>query len=203
MNDNRPSVRSTPQALKAFILLVIIMCVCVACTDNSKARANGFDQIFKLKGISFHVVCPNSSSLNKLTIVPAGLKDNHPIIVPEIDGTVTGAEVADLNKDESPEIYIFITSAGSGSYGSLVAYGANDNKLLSEIYLPPLEDDKINSKGYMGHDSFAVKGNRLSRSFPFYLEGDTNADPTGGVRDLQYKLIAGENGWILQLMDCN
>jgi hypothetical protein len=83
--------------------------------------------------------------------------------------------------------------------GSLVAYAANDNKSLSEIYLPPLTEESEISKGYMGHDEFAVVEKTLVRRFPVYREGDVNADPTGGSRQLQYKLEPGEAGWTLQL----
>ena len=54
-----------------------------------------------------------------------------------ISTPVAGAEVADINWDGSPEIYVYVTSASSGSYGSLVAYLANRRKSLSEIHLPP------------------------------------------------------------------
>jgi hypothetical protein len=49
----------------------------------------------------------------------------------------------------------------------------------------------------MGHDEFAVVENRLVRRFPVYLAGDTNAEPSGGTRQIQYRLDAGEAGWIL------
>ncbi len=163
--------------------------------------AAGFDQQLSLEGITFHVLCPNDSSFNQLEIIPAGLEDNPPI-KREIDGTVTGAEVADLNSDGSPELYVYVTSAGSGSYGTLVAYSANKKKSLSDIYLPLLEDDPENFKGYMGHDRFAVVGTSLVRRFPIYLEDDSNANPTGGTRQLQYNLVAGESGWVLKLVDC-
>ena len=91
-----------------------------------------------------------------LTIVPAGLEIDNSPIVRTIDGTVTGAEVGDINADGSPEIYVYVISAGSGSYGSLVAYSANRRKSLSEIHLPPVSRDKKFSSGYRGHDAFAV-----------------------------------------------
>ena len=116
-----------------------------------------------------------------------------------IEGTVTGAEVADLNVDGSPEIYVYVTSAGSGSYGSLVAYSANRRKSLSEIYLPSVTQDKMASKGYQGHDEFAVLEGVLGHRFPVYRDTDTNARPTGGTRQLQYKLVPGEAGWILKV----
>lgn len=160
---------------------------------------SGFDQVFELQGISFHVICPNQGSINQLEVIPTGLEIDNAVIKREIDGTVTGVEVADLNGDGSPEIYTYINSAGSGTYGSLVAYAANNKKSLSEITLPPLMDDKENSRGYMGHDEFAVVESYLVRHFPIYVKGDTNANPTGGTRQLQYKLKQGEAAWVLEL----
>jgi hypothetical protein len=168
---------------------------------NGADIAKGFDKVLKLEGITFHVTCANEGSLNDVTIVPSGLQEvNTPITIKEADGSVTGAETADLNKDDSPEIYVYVTSAGSGSYGSLIAYSANNKKSLSQIYLPPIEDDKADSKGYMGHDRFSIKDNHLVRSFPIYKDGDSNAKPTGGMRTLEYKLVPGEATWQLKLV---
>ncbi|MEJ2483631.1 MAG: PliI family lysozyme inhibitor of I-type lysozyme [Gemmatimonadota bacterium] len=152
-------------------------------------------------GIAFHVTSPNSGSINEVTITPSGLEiDNSPVTV-EVDGTVRGAEVGDLNTDGSPEIYVYATSAGSGSYGSLIAYGTNDRKSMTPIYLPPLAQNPEASPGYMGHDEYAVVESSLVRRFPVYVEGDTNAEPTGGTRQVQYKLRAGEAGWVLEPHD--
>jgi hypothetical protein len=158
-----------------------------------------FDKTFTLQGISFRVKSANNTSVNALEIIPSGLEiDNRPI-TRQIDGAVTGAEVADLNVDGSPEIYVYVTSAGSGSYGSLVAYSANRRKSLSEIYLPPVAENKAASKGYMGHDEFAVVETTFVQRFPIYRDGDVQAKPTGGTRQLQYKLVPGEAGWVLKL----
>lgn len=169
-------------------------------TEREKSRGNtAFDKTLKLQGISFHIQCPNDSSLNQVTLTPKGLEGDNSVITVEADGTVTGAEVADLNADGSPEIYIYVTSAGSGSYASLIAYSANKLKSLSEIHLPELADDKKLSIGYMGHDEFAVVENTLARRFPIYKEGDSNARPSGKTRQIQYKLGAGEASWILKI----
>jgi hypothetical protein len=174
-----------------------LMLVLLANGTPAKGIEKPFDRQLKLQGIGFHVSCPNDSSINRLLIVPSGLSiDNRPINR-EIDGLVTGAEVADLNADGSPEIYVYVVSAGGGSYGSLVAYSSNKRKSLSEIYLPPVIEDKSISKGYMGHDAFAVGEGALLHRFPIYRPGDTNANPTGGMRQIQYRLVPGEAGWIL------
>jgi hypothetical protein len=158
----------------------------------------GFDQTLSLQGIRFHVSSTNAGSLNKLRIEPMGLTGDNTVIEQEIEGTMAMAEIADLDADGSPEVYVYLTSAGSGSYGSLVAYAANKRRSLSAIYLPPLADDSKAVRGYMGHDEFRVVENTLVRRFPVYRDGDTNAHPTGGTRQVQYKLKAGEAGWVLR-----
>jgi len=166
---------------------------------STNETSTGFDQNYKLQGITFRVSSANNASLNTLTNQPGGLElGNKPISV-EIDGSVTAAEIADLDSNGSPEIYVYVSSAGSGSYGSLVAYAVNNGKSLSPIYISPINDDKKNSTGYMGHDEFRVVELTLVRRFPIYLKGDINAKPSGGIRQLQYKLVAGEAGWILRL----
>lgn len=166
---------------------------------GANETSGAFDRALELQGIRFVVTCANEGSQNTLRIVPAGLEIDNSPIVRTIDGIVTGAEVADLNMDGSPEIYVYVTSAGSGSYGSLVAYSANRRKSLSEIYLPPVTQNKVASKGYMGHDEFTVGEGVLLQRFSIYHKADSNAKPTGGTRQLQYKLVPGETGWVLKV----
>lgn len=168
-------------------------------STSSAPSSGGFDKTVALQGISFRVQCPNQSSVNRVTITPSGLQNDNAPVSSETDGTVTDAEVADLNGDGSPEVYVYVTSAGSGGYASLVAFAANNKKSLSQIYLPELSSDKENSRGYMGHDEFRVVESSLVRRFPLYNPGDSNAGPTGKTRQLQYKLVAGEAGWKLRL----
>ncbi|MCP5111181.1 MAG: hypothetical protein GY953_10125 [bacterium] len=166
---------------------------------QTAAATTGFDQGYELQGIAFRVRSPNDSMVNVLSIQPSGLELDNTTLTLEIDGSVTNAEIADLDGDGSPEIYVYVTSGGSGSYGSLVAYAVNNGKSVSRIHLPPISEDADNSAGYMGHDGFAVVESTLIRRFPLYLEGDTNASPSGGTRQMQYKLTAGEAGWVLRL----
>lgn len=150
-------------------------------------------------GIGFHVVASGEGSIGTVTITPTGLENDNAPITRETDGTVALAEVGDLNVDGSPEIYVYTRSAGSGSYAGLIGYSANAKKSLSEIHLPPITDDPKGSQGFMGYDEFRVVENTLVRRFPVYREGDSNAAPTGGTRQLQYKLEAREAGWVLRL----
>ncbi|MCX6877577.1 MAG: PliI family lysozyme inhibitor of I-type lysozyme [Verrucomicrobia bacterium] len=176
--------------LAAFISLVS--------TPLVSAAGGGFDKELSLQGLTFHVTCPNEGSINHVQIDAKGLTEVSAPVKVEVDGTVTGAEVADLNADGSPEIYIFTQSAGSGSYGNVIAYAANKKKSLSQVTLPDLLQNKQAAKGYMGHDEFAVVENRLVRRFKLYEVTDANSKPTGKTRRISYRLEAGEAGWILR-----
>ena len=168
--------------------------------QNAAAKTpSGYEQNLDLLGIHFKVSSTNQGSLNQLRIQTSGLSADTPV-AREIDGSVTTAEVADLNQDGTPEIYVYVTSAGSGSYASLVAYAAND-KSLSEIQLPALADDAALSEGYMGHDQLSLGNGVLQRRFPLYRDGDSNAAPTGGTRQIDYRLVADEAGWQLRVAD--
>lgn len=162
------------------------------------AQAEPFFAQLVLQDVTFQVESPNDSSINAVVVRAEGPSGPIGQMEAEADGTITGVEVEDLNADGYPELYVYVTSAGSGSYGSLVAYASNRNRSLSEIYLPPLENDPSVTRGYMGHDQFAVGEGTLVRRFPLYREGDQNAEPTGGTRQVQYKLEAGEAGWVLR-----
>jgi hypothetical protein len=147
--------------------------------------------------VSFALQATTGSSLNNLTVTPGGLEYDSETRRVELDGSAYLAELADLDANGWPEVYVYVSSAGSGSYGSLVAYAVNNGKSASPVYLPPLEQTPALTDGYMGHDEFRVVENRLVRRFPVYGPADTNARPSGGTRQLQYRLEAGEAGWVL------
>lgn len=114
--------------------------------------------------------------------------------------TVTGAEVTDLNADGYPELLVYLTSDGSGSYGKLIGYSVNAGKSASQLYLPEIADQPNVRDGYMGHDSMYVKDKTFYLTFPIYKKDDTNANPTGGTRLVQYKLVNTNDCRALQVV---
>ncbi len=160
--------------------------------DESQLKTAGFNKTLSLQDITFEIHATKEGSLNRLTIKPSGLEIDNREVVHEIDGTVTDTEVEDLNNDGSPEILVYITSAGSGSYGSVIGYSVNNKKSMSLIYFPPVADNPEISEGYMGHDEFTIMETTFTQHFPVYKPVDTNSNPTGGIRQIQYKLVDGE-----------
>lgn len=165
-------------------------------TSKTSTPVAPFDQKLEFEGITFRVVSPNTAAGNTVEITTVGLTADNSPWKQAIDGVVTRAETADINSDLSPEIYVFVTGRGEEARGSLVAYSANKKKSLSAIYLPELSEHPGATEGYRGHDEMATVETILGRRFPIY---DQNGKRTGRMRQLQYKLEAGEAGWVLRV----
>lgn len=151
----------------------------------------GFSKSLELQGITFKV----EANAGNLTVTPAGLETVNEPVTSVIEGKVTGVEVADLDADGSPEVYVFLQS-GDDARGGLVGYSTNKRKSMSQISVPAIADDAVNNKGYQGQDEFAVLENRIGQRFPVTGE---DGKPIGKFRQLQYKLTPGEAGWQLAL----
>jgi len=149
-----------------------------------------------LQGVSFQVNTKGAGSVQQLVVKASEHGHAYPVVKQELLGSLTGSEVEDLNSDGRPELILFVTSAGSGSYGSVIAWSASQGHTLLPITMPDLSG-KL-AQGYMGHDQFAVVETTLMRRFPIYRPGDTNAKPTGGTRQISYKLVAAEAGFLFK-----
>lgn len=144
--------------------------------------------------ISFQVKVTGDS----LYIIPSGLTVVNDTLRHDIKGySFVNAEIGDLNIDSYPEIFVYLSSEGSGSYGKLIGYSTNNGKSVSQVYLPEISENEEINEGYMGHDEMAIVESTFCQRFPVYKEGNSNAQPTGGMRQIQYKLVDGEAGRML------
>jgi len=120
---------------------------------------------------------------------PGGTTDR---IQAERDGMITGVWLADLESDGALDLVVALSSAGSGSYGSVHVY-RHRNEDFVPVVVPDLDAEQT---GYMGHDVFTVEEGRLYRTFPRYVEGDPNAAPSGG--QVRLRCSFDENAWIAE-----
>ena len=160
--------------------------------DQTQIDKTIFRKNVTLQGISFSISTQKNGMETELTVTPYGLEIDNSAVTQTIDGNVVDAQIEDLNSDGSPEVLIYTKSDGSGSYGNVIGFSVNNKKSMSQIYFPPITDNKELSKGYMGHDEFTIVETTLAQRFPIYKEGDSNANPTGGTRQITYKLVDGE-----------
>jgi len=150
------------------------------------------------KTIIIAVIHPVGRSLSTIEINTKDFEHNYPEIYEDRD-PISDVFVADLDGNGFDEIYIITTSAGSGSYGTVLGFASNKDKSLSKINFPEIQEGDENFEGYMGHDTFKIENQKLVRTFPIYNKGDTNQNPTGGTRKLVYGLYPGEAMWQLKV----
>jgi hypothetical protein len=166
-------------------------------SSSIAVAASGFSQRLELQGYAFEVSVQAQGSTRQLTIVPQGLSEQRGPTVVNIEGEVTGAEIADLDANGFPELYVYVSTSERGRYGRLVGYAVNKGKSITEIYLPPVSENAKLRWGYRGQDEFAVVESTFVQRFPIFRNGYSS--PSGKTRQLQYKLKQGEAGWILRL----
>ncbi|ULQ57738.1 hypothetical protein KJS94_05940 [Flavihumibacter rivuli] len=121
-------------------------------------------------GLEFAVAEDNSlgASLSRIKVFLKGNPENT-IDAGEKD-PIINTLVADLDGNDTNEVYIITQAAGSGSYGTILPFTLDGQQQLRTIALPEITDaDKGPGgrfEGYDGHDSIFIAENRLKRTFP-------------------------------------
>ncbi|MFN9870544.1 MAG: PliI family lysozyme inhibitor of I-type lysozyme [Cyanobacteriota bacterium] len=160
------------------------------------ALAAPFSRSLSLQGVTYSVEAKGEGSTQQLTVQARRDGKAFATVREEIEGKVIGVEIEDLNSDGQPDLFVYVQSAGSGSFGSVRAWTSTRAGSLLPIHMQEMGAKE--ASGYMGHDQYAVVETRLVRRFPVYRPGDSNASPTGGTRQVSYKLVPGEAMWQLR-----
>ena len=177
-----------------FLLAPAFVCVALAANCHGKPFESTLDDSGTF---SIRVTSPNSSEGNVVTLTPTGLKSSNEAITVHVEDQVSRAFLDGMDGDNSPELFVVLTNPGSGSYGEVLAYSTNGRKSLTPIMIEAPSPKDLD--GYMGHDAYDVMENTFVRRFPVYKKGDTNASPSGGFRQFQYKLKPGEAAWQMKI----
>jgi len=107
------------------------------------------------------------------------------------NGSIASVWLTDLDKDDKPEIAVWISNAGSGSYGELHVYTLEKGELKRILIKEPAFDTV---SGYRGHDVFTVENGQLYRAFPRYHATDDMSQPGGGMQ--RYRLDFPARRWV-------
>lgn len=144
-----------------------------------------YDKSLRFNVYTFTVSAADTGTVRELTVKAyrgPQLLTNFRV---RVDGAVVGAEVADLDNNRFPEVYVYSTSDGSGSFGRVYAWQFLPERkadIMAASWSLPADS------GYMGHDSLWVERDVLCRKYPVYQSGDGNSEPTGGAHLIRYQL---------------
>lgn len=178
--------------------IILTLALFIQCSTPDSPQNEGPDKClaasFHLNygSFGFDVEATGEGSLQEVEIRLRGFPDSVSNIILNSE-PVTGADAGDMNGDGYPEILVYTQSAGSGSYGNVVAYTYTPDKGFRPILLPELAEDSSLNEGYMGHDLFQLDGTRLIRRFPIYAERSPNAEPLDSSRILFYSFGLDES----------
>jgi hypothetical protein len=172
----------------------------VSCSHNVTASPDAPKEYTTKTGKTIIVLetHPVGQSLSTIAITTKGFEQNDAQTYEDRD-PISDVFLSDLDGNGFDEIYIITTSAGSGSYGTVLGFASNKDKSLSMINFPETQESDKNFEGYMGHDTFKIEDQKLVRIFPVYNDGDTNRNSTGRSRKLVYGLYPGEAMWQLKV----
>jgi len=170
-----------------------------AAKPTKKKPTAAYDKTHKeLQGLTYQVKLDTEGGQRKVLIIPHGLpgKRQESLIKVGPEVTIKGSEVADLDANGFPEIYVYLNEPPNPGSPSLIAFGSNRNKSISPINLQHPQADNPHLAGYQGDEEYAVVENKLVQRFPVH---DSDGKPTGKTRQFQYKLEPGEAMWQLVL----
>lgn len=162
-----------------------------ALSAGEPAGGSGFSESLKLQGITFEVSWDSEGG--ELVIEPRGLELPDQTWKEKVTGSATGAEVADLDGNGFPEVYVYLRD--DDHQATLRAFAVNGGKSMTPVHLQQPATDAKEMDGFGGSDEFAVVESTLVQRFPVMKDGQK----TGKTRQLQYKLKAGEASWQLVL----
>lgn len=157
----------------------------VGVVSHSSGTTPLYDKVLRFNVYRFLITAPDSGQVRELTIKAYRGELLLTSFRVRVDGAIVGAEVADLDKNRFPELYVYSISDGSGSFGRVYAWQFLPERKAD---IAPVNWQLAAVKGYMGHDSLWVGPGILCRKYPLYQPGDANAQPSGGYRIERYRL---------------
>lgn len=155
-----------------------------------------YSETFTHKRQSYVVEVDAAGTRSTVTVTPKGMGLSNKAVARQIDGVFNRAQMADLDGDGEPEIYVFLKSTDGRDRASAFIVASDQGRRMVEVPVPDLAADAKHSAGYRGADEFAIVEKVLARRFPLH---DDSGEPIGTMRQLQYKLVKGASGPELKL----
>ncbi len=175
--------------------IVALLCIGFSVATTLQAQFKKYDSTLKVAKAGYRVYCNNKNAdKNGITITPIGFESNSREASFEIKGRVKKAETDDLNNDGFPDLVIYVYDGKESAFGKVLGVYSAKNESFGPIAFPDILDDQKLKIGYRGYDEFTLMEGSLMRRFPIFQAVDSvNYATTGMLRQIQYRVVAGEN----------
>lgn len=187
-----------PNKLKTMRILFFLSTVAMfalICSDSQAQTVRKFDSTMKIGKVGYKVTCTNRNlERNSINISPIGFDNSMRDFAFEVKGRVRRAEVDDLNRDNFPDLVLYIYTNDTLNKGTVVCISSESNTSVVPIVFPDIVDDPKLRDGYRGFDEFMLMEGILTRRFPLFTTDSLGAQPTGKIRQVMYRVGEGDKG---------
>jgi hypothetical protein len=176
--------------------LIFLLVAGLISTAILNAQFKKYDSTLKVAKAGYRVYCNNKNvDKNNITLTPIGFESGASREVNfEIKGRVKKCETDDLNNDGFPDLVIYVYDGKESAFGKVLAIYSEKNESFGPIGFPDILDDPKLKIGYKGYDEFSLMEGVLVRRFPIFQAVDSvNFVPSGMLRQIHYRVVAGEN----------
>lgn len=153
-----------------------------------------FEETLKDGNISFTVSSPNVD-INTLVIFSKGLEVRNDTFQIEIEGIVNKAEIADINQDGYPEVYVFTQQKEAEEKGNVYVFTSYRNRSYGQAFLREQpRANNLNAEA-ITTDKYDLENDQLVRKIGNSSEGDQVNN--NQRQTIIYTLKAGEASYQL------
>jgi hypothetical protein len=175
-------------------VITVLFLFCLPSLVKAQQPARKFDSTMKIGKVGYKVNCSNrSADKNTINISPVGFDNSVRDFSFEIKGRIRRAEVDDVNRDNFPDLVLYVYSGDTLNKGTVICISSEGNNNVAPIVFPDIIDDPKLRDGYKGNDEFLLMEGVLTRRFPLFTTDSSGiSQPTGKTRQVMYRVGPGE-----------
>lgn len=174
--------------------IAVMLLFCLPDMVNAQPPARKYDSTMKIGKVGYKVNCSNrNADKNTINISPVGFDNSVRDFSFEIKGRIRRAEVDDVNRDNFPDLVLYVYTGDTLNKGTVICISSDGNNNVLPIVFPDIVDDLKLRDGYKGNDEFLLMEGVLTRRFPlFTIDSNGVSKPTGKTRQVMYRVAPGE-----------
>jgi hypothetical protein len=204
-----------------FSLFILILCLATACESTAGGDASAssepidskttkveetteptrpalkrnqnvaFDEILKQGNVSFTISSPNVPERNTMVIFSEGLELRNDTFQLEVQGIVNDAQLADVNGDTFPEVYVFTQQKDNDQLGEVYVFTSYRNRSFGQAFFKEVPRANSLSTATNTTDRFKLEGGKLVREIGTATEGNA-VQAESATTTITYELRPGE-----------
>lgn len=155
-----------------------------------------FEETLNQNGISFTISSPNVPERNTMVIFSTGMETLNDTFQIEVEGMIHAAQLADINGDSYPEVYVFSKEKDNDQKGEVYIFTSYRNRSYGQAFFKEVPRANALAPSTTTTDRFKLEGGKLVREVGMTVEGNA-AQAAPATSNIIYELRPGEASYQL------